>query len=350
MPSATQRHRVLICCTSFINTTAGWVNLLLLSSSGPIKIPVGACATALQSIEIACDTLLSGKAKVMLAGGFDDFSEEGSYEFANMGATSNAETEFAMGREPTEMSRPTTTTRAGFMESMGAGVHVLMTAKTAIELGAPIRAVVAFTSTSTDKAGRSVPAPGRGALSIAREVPAKHVPPILDIGYRTRQLAFRRRQIAQWLANEHEMFREEIEAQKAQGIEIDDDYFSTRVAQIEQEAAQQEKDALATYGMLVGTDPHIAPLRRALAVYGLTADDIGVLSIHGTSTQANEANETHIWNDILATLKRSSGNAVPIMAQKSLCGHAKGGSAAWQLAGLVQTVDSGIVPGNRNAE
>ena len=41
-------------------------------------------ATALQSIEIACDTLLSSKAKVMLAGGFDDLSEEGSFEFANM--------------------------------------------------------------------------------------------------------------------------------------------------------------------------------------------------------------------------------------------------------------------------
>ncbi|GAA5987571.1 hypothetical protein JCM5350_006046 [Sporobolomyces pararoseus] len=32
---------------TFINTVAGWVNLLLLSSSRPIKIPVGACATAL---------------------------------------------------------------------------------------------------------------------------------------------------------------------------------------------------------------------------------------------------------------------------------------------------------------
>jgi hypothetical protein len=28
--------------SSFINTTAGWINLLLLSSSGPVKIPVGA--------------------------------------------------------------------------------------------------------------------------------------------------------------------------------------------------------------------------------------------------------------------------------------------------------------------
>jgi hypothetical protein len=40
----------------------------------------------------------------MIAGGFDDISEEGSYEFVNMKSTS---TEFAMGREPTEMSRPT---------------------------------------------------------------------------------------------------------------------------------------------------------------------------------------------------------------------------------------------------
>jgi fatty acid synthase subunit alpha, fungi type len=70
-------------------------------------------ATALQSLEIASDSILSGKAKVMIAGGFDDISEEGSYEFGNMKATSNAETEFAMGREPTEMSRPATTSRAG---------------------------------------------------------------------------------------------------------------------------------------------------------------------------------------------------------------------------------------------
>jgi len=53
----------------------------------------------------------------MIAGGFDDISEEGSYEFANMKATSNAETELAMGREPTEMSRPATTSRAGVRAS-----------------------------------------------------------------------------------------------------------------------------------------------------------------------------------------------------------------------------------------
>jgi len=33
-----------------------------------------------------------------------------------------------------------------------------------------------------------------GALSIAREIPSKHPLPILDIDYRSRQLAFRRKQ------------------------------------------------------------------------------------------------------------------------------------------------------------
>ena len=63
-----------------------------------------------------------------------------------------------------------------------------------------------------------------------------------------------------------------------------------------------------------------------------------------------EANETHIWNDVFTGINRTVGNVIPIMAQKSLCGHSKGGSAAWQLAGLLQSVQSGIVPGNRNAE
>ncbi|KIJ51487.1 hypothetical protein M422DRAFT_203704 [Sphaerobolus stellatus SS14] len=335
---------------TFINTVAGWVNMLLLSSSGPIKIPVGACATALQSLEIACETIQSGKAKVMLAGGFDDFSEEGSYEFANMKATSDSLKEFAAGREPTEFSRPTTSTRSGFMESQGAGVQVLMNAKLALEMGAPIRGIVAFTSTSTDKAGRSIPAPGKGVLTIGRETSESVPLPVLDIGYRARQLAFRRKQISQWIANEHEMLRDEIALRESQDLNVDQAYLAAREADIEQEALRQEKSAQATIGMLEGQDSRVAPLRRALAVWGLTADDIGVISIHGTSTKANEANETNVYNNIFTTIGRTPGNAVPIMAQKSLTGHAKGGAAAWQLIGLCQTVNSGIIPGNRNAD
>jgi fatty acid synthase subunit beta len=335
---------------TFINTTAGWINLLLMSSSGPVKIPVGACATALQSLEIASDTLLSGKAKVMIAGGFDDISEEGSYEFANMKATSNAETELAMGREPTEMSRPATTTRSGFMESQGTGIHIIMTAKTALEIGAPIRGILAFTSTSTDKAGRSIPAPGRGALSVARELPSKYPLPSLSLDYRSRQIAFRRKQISEWLDHELAQLREEMDALEADDRDVDKEYFSSRVADIEKEARGQEKEALATYGMLEGADARVAPMRRALAVWGLTADDIGVLSIHGTSTGANEKNETQIWHNIFESMSRTHGNAVPVIAQKSLLGHSKGGSAAWQMAGLLQTVITGIIPGNRNSD
>jgi 3-oxoacyl-(acyl-carrier-protein) synthase len=66
------------------------------------------------------------------------------------------------------------------------------------------------------------------------------------------------------------------------GRAADDDYFTSRVANIEKEAAQQDKDALAMYRMLEGADPRVV-----LAVWGLAAHDVGVLSIHGTSTNVN---------------------------------------------------------------
>ena len=119
---------------SFINTMPAWINMLLLSSSGPIKTPVGptlmhllmhpyacslmhllvhpyaspcaslcilvhitlctsicathvptctsslmqvgACATAAESVEIGAETILSGKARVVIVGGYDDFGAE----------------------------------------------------------------------------------------------------------------------------------------------------------------------------------------------------------------------------------------------------------------------------------
>jgi len=35
------------------------------------------------------------------------------------------------------------------MEAQGTGVHIVMSARTALELGAPIRGIIGFTSTST---------------------------------------------------------------------------------------------------------------------------------------------------------------------------------------------------------
>lgn len=114
-------------------------------------------------------------------------------------------------------------------------------------------------------------------MGTAREVASKYPSPILNFAYRRRQLEFRRKQISQWLENETEMLKFEIESR--QGEELPADYVSERFATIEREAKRQESEALSVYGMLAGSDPSIAPLRRALAVWGLTIDDVGVASV-----------------------------------------------------------------------
>ncbi|OCL04746.1 hypothetical protein AOQ84DRAFT_391338 [Glonium stellatum] len=337
---------------SFINTMSAWVNMLLLSSTGPIKTPVGACATAVESIDIGYDTIVEGKARVCFVGGFDDFQEEGSYEFANMKATSNAEDEFAHGRTPKEMSRPTTTTRNGFMESQGCGMQVIMDAKLALDMGVPIYGILGFTATATDKIGRSVPAPGKGVLTTAREVSSKFSSPLLDIKYRKRQMDFRRRQIKKWHEAELMYLQEEIAAMKASGESFDDsEYMEDRVAHIEREALRQEKDALNSLGNnFWKQDPRIAPLRGALATWGLTIDDLGVASFHGTSTVANDKNESDVICQQMRHLGRAKGNALLGIFQKYLTGHPKGAAGAWMFNGCLQVLNTGLVPGNRNAD
>ena len=60
-----------ILAETFVNTTAAWINMLLLGSSGPIRTPVGACATSLESIDTGYDLIVTGKAKAVLVGGTD---------------------------------------------------------------------------------------------------------------------------------------------------------------------------------------------------------------------------------------------------------------------------------------
>jgi len=337
---------------SFINTMSAWVNMLLMSSTGPIKTPVGACATAVESIDIGYDTIVEGKARVCFVGGFDDFQEEGSYEFANMKATSNAEDEFAHGREPKEMSRPTTTTRNGFMESQGCGMQVIMDAQLALDMGVPIYGVLGFTATATDKIGRSVPAPGQGVLTTAREEASKYPSPLLDIKYRKRQLDARRKYIKSWQESELMYLQEEVSAAKAQDPNLNEsEYMQDRAQHIEKEAKRQEKDALYSLGNnFWKSDPQIAPLRGALATWGLTIDDLNVASFHGTSTVANDKNESDVINQQMKHLGRKKGNALLGIFQKYLTGHPKGAAGAWMFNGCLQVLNSGLVPGNRNAD
>ena len=91
-----------------------------------------------------------------------------------------------------------------------------------------------------------------------------------------------------------------------------------------------------------------SPLGLTLQEYGLSADDIGVVYKHDTSTGANDPNEAEVHQRIQDALGRTPGCPLVVVSQKTVTGHAKGGAAAWQLVGLAQTLTEGVIPGNRN--
>jgi 3-oxoacyl-ACP reductase-like protein len=293
---------------SFINTTAAWLNMLLLSSCGPLTTPVAACATAAVALELGVNAIRAGKAKVMLVGGTEDFCEEGSYEFAQMGATSSGVAEAAEGREPSEASRPCASSRHGFMESQGAGVQILTSAALALEMGLPIYAIVGGVSTATDRQGRSIPAPGVGILSTARESTRSEAAgpsPLLSVAYRRRQLERELTSIDAWLDEESSLEDADMDFLHAESERrisaakraYSNDFFENRA--------------------------EIAPLRAQLAVWGLSPDDLEAVSFHGTSTQANDKNESNVVHMQMEHLGRSTAKPLPVIAQKWLTGHPK---------------------------
>lgn len=92
------------------------------------------------------------------------------------------------------------------------------------------------------------------------------------------------------------------------------------------------------------------PLRAALSRFGLSADDIAFISKHDTSTKLNDVNENRMHTWLQETLGRTPHLPLLVVSQKSLTGHPKGAAAAWQMAGALQVMASGVVPGNRNLE
>ena len=119
----------------------------------------------------------------------------------------------------------------------------------------------------------------------------------------------------------------------------------------QEEARKSAKYAVRRWGNeFYRSDSSISPLRGALAVWGLNVDDITVASFHGTSTKANDVNESAVTHAQMEHLGRTRGNPLMVVCQKWLTGHPKGAAAAWMLNGMLQTLNSGIVPGNRNAD
>ena len=348
---------------TYLNTTAAWINMLLLGAAGPIKTPTGACATGIESIDGACESLLSGKTKLCFTGGTDDFQEEESYAFRTMNATVNPREEFDKGRLPSEMSRPTSDTRAGFVEAQGSGMQILTTADLALRLGLPIYGVVAASTMAADKISRSVPAPGQGILSFARQTPEASVSLLLDMEYRRREMEMAIKRTQDWrTASLHKAYRDAkeharvVSASNAPAECEDDENISSRslsatVSTINCSANSQIKDSKRLWGNdFKRQNPDISPLQAALATWGLTIDDIDFVSLHATSTKANDKNEPDILNKQMSHLGRTLGNPLLAICQKSLTGHPKAPAAAFMLNGCLQALDTGLIPGNRNAE
>ncbi|PYI00382.1 hypothetical protein BO78DRAFT_330196 [Aspergillus sclerotiicarbonarius CBS 121057] len=320
----------------FSNTMGAWVNMLVFSSTGPLKTPVGACATAIESLDSGCEAIQTGKCRVAIIGGCDDYGEEVAYEFASIKATANSTEELAKGRLPGEISRPTASSRGGFAESAGCGVQIVMAADLALEMGLPIYGIIAYNQMASDQIGRSIPAPGKGILTAAREVVEARHSPLLDFDFR--RTGF-----------ENEMA--DIHQRGLDGL-LGTMYRSEAATQvIEQTTKSRVREAQHRWASNIRLqDPGISPIKAALATWGLTIDDIDVASTHGTSTRANEINEGEVINTQMTHLGRRKGNPLLCVCQKSLTGHPKAAAGAWQLNGCIQMFRENIVPGNRNAD
>lgn len=335
---------------TYLNTTAAWINMLLLGSTGPIKTPVGACATGVESIDSGFESIMSGKTKMCLVGGYDDFQEEESYGFSQMKATVNVAEELARGRLPSEMSRPTAESRSGFVESHGCGVQLLCRADLALEMGLPIYGVIAGSAMAADKIGRSVPAPGQGILTFAKETSEPGISPLMALDHHREHI----QRFGTPMTNDS---RTSYWSSSDETSSLDSENVIVTVTPPEPSsfASSTPSDRGRAGPMLGevrarGSKYLISPLRAALAAWGLTIDDLDIASLHGTSTKANDLNEPKVICEQMTHLGRTAGRPLWAICQKSVTGHPKAPAAAWMLNGCLQALDTGLVPGNRNAD
>jgi fatty acid synthase len=91
-------------------------------------------------------------------------------------------------------------------------------------------------------------------------------------------------------------------------------------------------------------------LVRDLDALGVSPDEIGVVSKHDTSTNANDPNESELHNTLAHAIGRADGNPLFVISQKSLTGHAKGGACIFQINGLTQLFKSGVIPANASLD
>lgn len=305
---------------TLINVVAGYVVQSYLGSYGPMSFPVAACATAAVSVSDACDKILAGHADLMITGGVDDYAVEANVGFADMGATASSDDLVAHGIEPKRASRPNDRRRRGFVEAQGAGAMILCRASVALEMGLPVYGIVAHASSHGDGINLSVPAPGIGVLSAAAE------------------------------SAEHDPHGACDFAKRREAVRTLDQAALTKVLGAERAAAIVASERRRLAHDFYKADARISPIRGALATFGLTADDVAFVSKHDTSTALNDVGENRLHQWLQEKLGRTAGLPLAVISQKSLTGHSKGAAAAWQMNGVLQVMQSGVIPGNASLE
>ncbi|MFF2557513.1 fatty acid synthase subunit beta domain-containing protein [Nocardia sp. NPDC058058] len=91
-------------------------------------------------------------------------------------------------------------------------------------------------------------------------------------------------------------------------------------------------------------------LAKELRKLGVAPDEIAVISKHDTSTAANDPNESELHERLADAIGRSEGAPLFVISQKTLTGHAKGGAASFQMIGLCQVLEQGVIPPNRSLD
>ena len=83
-----------------------------------------------------------------------------------------------------------------------------------------------------------------------------------------------------------------------------------------------------------------AAMRLALEDGGIAAESVDYVNAHGTSTPANDSNETAAIKSALG----SRANNIPVSSTKSMTGHLLGGSGGIEAVACVLALRNGVVP------
>lgn len=226
-----------------------WVNMLFLFLFGFIKIFVGVCVIVVEFVDIGYEIIMEGKVCICFVGGFDDFGEEGLYEFVNMKVMSNIVDEFVYGCILKEMLWFMIIICNGFMEFQGCGIQIIMIVQFVIDMGMFVYGIVVMIIIVFDKIGCFVFVFGQGVFISVCEYQGKFFLFFFDINYCCCQIECCKKQIKQWQEFELEFVYDEVDVMKVQGVIFDvKEYVQDCIVYIEKEVKCQECEFLCSMG------------------------------------------------------------------------------------------------------